>query len=114
MPWSRDPISLWPRDLLLRPKVYRLKRRSSSRTLPTLALRLVGYLTGREHGRLWDGGEIQLHCHEGQVIAEVYAGAEIVDRAQHCVEHLARGRETAVETAPELLGAKAVARWGDG
>src|SRR2546423_993994 len=73
----------------------------------------VGYLTGGEHRRFWNRCWLQLHRHQRQVVAEVYAGAEIVDRAHHRVEHLSRGCETTVEAALEFLGAEAIAGWGD-
>src|SRR5689334_23892917 len=97
MPWSRDPISLWPRDFA--ESVVRALGVSSS---------WLRQCCRFHRSRL--GAE--MNRDDRQIISKFPAGAEFVDRLNHLVEDVLRRGEATVQAGGELFGAEALAGGG--
>src|SRR3954469_25013358 len=110
MPWSRDPISLWPR-------VGCWRTPDGRETLSRALAESSSHLCHCRGGKRWFAAGTrgrQLHRDQSQVIAEVSAGAEGVDGTQDGVQHLAGGIEAAFDAVEKVVVAEAFAGWGDG
>src|SRR5687768_13844923 len=79
MPWSRDPISLWPRDRDCPWGVYTCLRRCQPSD-------------GRRQRLGRGAGGLVLDGDQGEVVLEVAVPAEVVYRENDRVDHLLRRR----------------------